>query len=126
MRKRITLLVAATMLALTMALGGAGAALAQTQAERACADRGGTIVAGERGTTTCQVTTTVPVQTERSCEVGNSGREGTQQGTVTETTTTTIVFNGSSGNVRSSTTGPTEFGDFEATGPCKNNPGPQR
>ena len=70
--------------------------------------------------------------TVRSCEVGNSGRQGTQEGTLVETfettTTRTRVFRGMSHNLESDTT--TEdrqliSSEFEASGNCKNIPGPQ-
>lgn len=81
---------------------------------------------GGQGTqTTCVVVTEQTVETQRSCEVGNSGRQGTQEGTVTTTTTTTTVFPGRSHNPQSTST-QTVTGDFVATGPCKNDPGPQR
>jgi hypothetical protein len=93
---------------------------------------------------TCVETTTKPfeetITTTRSCEVGNSGRQGTQAGTqtnffeVTTTTTTREVFQGNnlkkfirSEFVGEETSEPVlvEEGEFVATGKCKNNPGPQ-
>ncbi|MBA2443505.1 MAG: hypothetical protein H0V53_14070 [Rubrobacter sp.] len=80
------------------------------------------------------------VTTSRECEVGNSGRQGTQAGTqtnifeVTTTTTTREFFQGNnlkkfirSEFVGEETSEPVlvEEGEFVATGKCKNNPGPQ-
>ena len=78
------------------------------------------------GTTTCVVVVVETVPAEQPCEVGQSGRMGTQEGTITKTTTTytsrlaqhpshTIVSQGES----------VEEGPFVATGPCRNIPGPQ-
>jgi hypothetical protein len=84
-------------------------------------------------------TVTTPGATQ-PCEVGNSGRTGTQEGTLTQTfrvtttTTTTTVFRGNpnAGNVISGPTTTTEVdrelisSEFTPTGKCKNTPGPQR
>ncbi len=126
MRKRITLLVAATMLALTMALGGAGAALAQTPAERACEAAGGTFTPGNRST--CVVVVTNPAETgTQPCEFNRGGQRSGQQEVVTQTTTTTtIVFSGRSANVVGEPTISTSDPEIIATGQCRNVPGPQR
>ena len=78
----------------------------------------------ERGATTCVVVTQETVATQAPCQVGNSGRVGTQEGTVTTTTTTTTVFAGRSEQIRSQNI-ETDTGPFVATGPCRNVPGPQ-
>ncbi len=136
MRKRITLLVAATMLALTMALGGAGAAFGQPVCTT-MSDRGiFTVTCVETSTDTFTDTQT----TTQPCQVGNSGRTGQQEVTttstfeVTTTTTTVTTFRGNpqAGNVL---TGPTStsvdsppvlIGEPEiTTGNCQNTPGPQ-
>jgi NaMN:DMB phosphoribosyltransferase len=125
MRKRITLLVAATMLALTMALGGAGAALAQTPAERACEAAGGTFTPGNRSTCVVVVVND-PVTSPQECQFNQGGkRQGEQEVTTQTTTTTTIVFSGRSANVQSSTPVTSEP-EIIATGECRNVPGPQR
>ena len=77
------------------------------------------------GTTTCVVVVVETVPAEQPCEVGQSGRMGTQEGTITKTTYTythrlaqyphTIVSQGAD----------VEEGPFVATGPCRNIPGPQ-
>jgi hypothetical protein len=136
MNKRIGLLLTlAAVMAAVLALSAVGAS-AQPQCTTTN-DRG-------QFTQTC-VETTTETFTEttnetQSCEVGNSGRQGVQKGTltktfeVTTTTTTTTVFKGnpSAGNIISGPTTTTEEGDpvlisseFTPTGPCKNIPGPQ-
>ncbi len=90
------------------------------------------------GRTTCVETTTTTITRERTfnqqCQVGNSGRQGTQEVMVTEeateTTTTTTVFKGRSDNIESGPTTTTQTSEFVETskteGQCKNNPGSQR
>ena len=125
--------------ALVMAMGIATASLGPGVAS---ASHGPGECTFKSGQTTCVETTTVTTtRTEtapatRPCEVGRSGRTGTQEGTetrtfeVTTTTTTTRVFAGRSENLRSENT-ETETTeelidvDFTPTGPCRNVPGPQ-
>jgi hypothetical protein len=102
----------------------------------AFAQQGNCTFAG--GRTTCVETTTTTITRERTfnqqCQVGNSGRQGTQEVMVTEeateTTTTTTVFRGQSSNIVSGPTTNTQTSEFEETsrteGQCKNNPGRQR
>ena len=126
MRKRITLLVAATMLALTMALGGAGAALAQTPAERACEAAGGTFTPGNRSTCVVVVVND-PVTSPQECQFNQGGkRQGEQEVTTQTTTTTTIVFSGRSANVVGEPTISTSDPVIIGTTECRNVPGPQR
>ena len=134
-RRIVLLLTAGAVMALVVAFSGVATAAPEC-----------TTVKGEKGT---RIQTCVETVTEttfettaatRSCEVGNSGRMGTQEGTSTQefqqttTTTTTTVFKGGSG--KKIISGPTTdtvvgpkvpVGDpvFTPTGGCKNNPGPQ-
>jgi hypothetical protein len=111
-RRIVLVLTVGAVMALMVALSGV--ALASHQGD--CNFAG--------GRTTCVVVTQQTVATERPCEVGNSGRMGTQAGTVTTTTTTTTVFRGRSENIESTNT-QTETGPFVATGNCRNVSGPQ-
>jgi hypothetical protein len=141
MRKRITLLVAATMLALTMALGSAGAAFGQTEPVCTTTGPGG----GGISTVTCVETSTETFEetqtTSQKCQFNQGGqRSGEQEVTttntfeVTTTTTTVTTFQGNpkSGNVKSGPTStsvdsPPVLIDTETTtGECRNTPGPQR
>lgn len=117
MRRIILLLTVGAVVAAMMALSG-GVAFAAPQAPENCSFEKGklTCVTTEVTQTTeqevTQETETVVTQTTRSCQVGNSGRVGTQAGTLTETylvtttktylvtttTTTTEVFRGSKPN----------------------------
>jgi hypothetical protein len=93
-----------------------------------------------------ETTTTTQERTEpatQACEVGRSGRTGTQEGTqtntyeITTTTTTTTVYQGmpspgkvpvSGPDTTTTTSDPVliEEGPFTPTGPCRSTPGPQR
>jgi hypothetical protein len=122
MRNRITLLVAATMLALTMALGGAGAAFAQTPAEQACAALEGEFIS-DGGNATCVVVEEASVTTTKQCAFNEGGqRFGEQTVTTTTTTTTTIEYRGQSAVVESTNT---ETETTTETGECANVPGPR-
>jgi hypothetical protein len=79
---------------------------------------------------------TETTNTTQPCEVGNSGRQGAQAGTLTETfrvtttTTTTTVYRGEDIIFGPSTTPPVVerellSSEFSPTGPCRNIPGPQ-
>ena len=96
-------------------------------------------------TETCVETTTTTVErTEpatQDCQVGQSGRTGTQEGTrtntyqVTTTTTTVTVYQGMPQPEKTPVSGPTTTtdvseelitqGPFTPTGPCRSNPGRQ-
>jgi hypothetical protein len=67
---------------------------------------------------------TVPA--EQPCEVGNSGRMGTQEGTITKTTTyyTTWLDAPQTPHIIVGGGTDVEEGPFVATGPCRNIPGP--
>jgi hypothetical protein len=114
-RRIVLVLTVGAVMALMVALGGVALASHEQSGECTFA----------RGETTCVLVTTETVATTQPCTVGNSGRMGTQAGTVTTTTTTTTVFAGRSEQVKSQTTD-TQTGDFVATGNCRNVPGPQR
>jgi len=138
MNKRIGLLLTlAAVIAAVMALSAVGAS-----AQPTCTDQKNVPENGQT-TRTCEetvvTTETQTTNTTQPCEVGNSGRQGVQAGTLTETfevtttTTTTTVFQGNpnSGKVVS---GPTTeeqttrepiSSEFTPTGPCKNIPGPK-
>src|SRR5918998_2690835 len=66
---------------------------------------------------------TVPA--ERPCEVGESGRMGTQEGTITKTTTYYTTWLVERPHVMVGGGTDVEEGPFVATGPCRNIPGPQ-
>jgi hypothetical protein len=68
---------------------------------------------------------TVPA--EQPCEVGESGRMGTQEGTITKTTTnyTTWLDQPMAPHIIVGGATDVEEGPFVATGPCRNIPGPQ-
>ena len=139
MKKRIRLLLTlAVVMAATLAIN-----VGSASAQPVC----GNLTQGERGLfeRTCVEETTrtftETVNVSRDCEVGNSGRQGTQEGTqtntfeVTTTTTTKEFFQGNNLNnpqgsqvvsVVESDPVLIEEGEFVATGNCKNNPGPQR
>ena len=135
MKKRMGLLLTlAAVMAALVALSAAGAS-AQPQCD-VTSDRG---LFTQRCVETVVTTETVTTDTTRPCEVGNSGRTGTQAGTLTETfrvtttTTTTTVFRGNpnAGNIVSEPTTTTSVdrvlisSDFTPTGNCRNVPGPQ-
>jgi hypothetical protein len=135
MKKRMGLLLTlAAVMAALVALSAAGAS-AQPQCD-VTSDQG---LFTQRCVETVVTTETVTTDTTRPCEVGNSGRTGTQAGTLTETfrvtttTTTTTVFRGNpnAGNIVSGPTTTTSVdreqisSDFTPTGNCRNVPGPQ-
>jgi hypothetical protein len=138
MKKRIGLLLTlAAVIAAVLALSAVGAS-AQPQCDTTANEpEHGQFT--ERCVETDITTETQTTDTTRPCEVGNSGRQGVQAGTLTETyqitttTTTTTVFQGNpnAGNIVSGPTTTTDVqrdlisSEFTATGPCKNIPGPQ-
>jgi len=115
----------------------AAAGLSSAQASHAgmCTFAGGRTTCVQEISRNC-TTETTRTPTSQSCEVGNSGRRGTQQGNVVTTTRVctiterTTVFRGRSEQQESQTTATrTErtviSSQFEATGRCRNIPGPQ-
>jgi hypothetical protein len=141
MRRIVKLGAVALVMGAMVAISAAGAA-----AEPVC-----TVTPPESGdmgrfTETCvETTTTTEERTEpatpQACEVGRSGRTGTQEGTqtntyeVTTTATTTTVYVGQPAPGKIPVSGPTtveetsevliEEGPFTPTGPCRSIPGPQ-
>jgi hypothetical protein len=136
MMKRIGLLLTlGAIMALVVALS-AGTASAVPQCTTTSSMGKSTVQCVE----TVVTTRTETVATSQSCEVGNSGRQGTQAGTltrtfeVTTTTTTTTVFQGNpragnivSGPTTTTTTSERLIGEeFTPTGKCRNVAGPQQ
>ena len=138
MKKRIGLLltVAAVMVAVLALSPATASAVPQCTTTPNAPSPGKFTVRCVETVVTTETVTTPAVQ---ACEVGSSGRQGTQAGTLTQTfqvtttTTTTTVFQGNpqAGNVAS---GPTTTTDvqrvltssvFTPTGNCRNIPGPQ-
>ena len=141
MMRRIGLLLTLAAVAGAMvAISAAGAA-----AEPVCTTTGpGPGGMGQFTETCVETTTTTEERTEpapdQACEVGRSGRTGTQKGTqtntyeVTTTKTTTTVYQGMPAPGKVPVSGPTtteevsevliEEGPFTPTGPCRNIPGP--
>ena len=140
MIKRIGLLLTlAAVVGAMLAISAAGAA-----ADPVCETTGPDPMA--LFTVTCVETTTTTVErtepaTPQPCQVGQSGRTGTQEGTrtntyqVTTTTTTITVYQGIPQPEKTPVSGPTTTtdvseeliieGPFTPTGPCRSNPGRQ-
>ena len=117
MRRIMLVVTVGLVMALMVALSGVASASHVEDPNAECTT--------QYGVTTCVVVVVETVPAEQPCEVGQSGRMGTQEGTITKTTYTytsrlaqyhhIIVGGGES----------VEEGPFVATGPCRNIPGPQ-
>ena len=140
MRRIVMLAVVTLLMGAMVAISAVGAA-----AEPVCTTTGPDPGGMAHFTETCvETTTTTEERTEpapdQACEVGRSGRTGTQKGTqtntyeVTTTKTTTTVYQGMPAPGKIPVSGPTtvketsevliEEGPFTPTGPCRNIPGP--
>ena len=133
MKKRFGLLLTLTaVMAAVLALSAAGAS-AQTECTITDA---GLPKHSEIRVETVVTTETETTNTTQPCEVGNSGRQGAQAGTLTETfrvtttTTTTTVYRGEDIIFGPDTDPPVVerellSSEFSPTGPCRNIPGSQ-
>ena len=117
MRRIMLVVTVGLVMALMVALSGVASASHVEDPNAECTT--------QYGVTTCVVVVVETVPAEQPCEVGQSGRMGTQEGTITKTTYTYTSRLAQYHHIIVAGGEDVEEGPFVATGPCRNIPGPQ-